>query len=83
MRHHTIFCALALISSVAAAQQGALYAFRDVTVVTLDAEEALPGQTVLVAEERTTALGTEGSVSVPADAIAIDAGLSAIAARHR
>ena len=68
-----IFFAFAFLSSVASAQQGPAYAFRDANVITLDAEEALLGQTVLVADGRITAIGPEGTVALPAGAVAIDA----------
>ena len=68
-----IVFAFAFLSSVASAQQGPAYAFRDAYVITLDAEEALLGQTVLVADGRITAIGPEGTVALPAGAVVIDA----------
>ena len=68
-----IFFAFAFLSSVASAQQGPAYAFRDANVITLDAEEALLGQTVLVADRRITTIGPEGTVALPAGAVVIDA----------
>ncbi|MDE0005869.1 MAG: amidohydrolase family protein [Rhodospirillaceae bacterium] len=47
--------------------------FQDVNLVTLDAEELIPRQTVLIAEGRIAAMGPEGSITVPPDAVAIDA----------
>ena len=68
-----IFFAFAFLLSVASAQQGPAYAIRDANVINLDAEEALPGQTVLVADGRIAAIGPEGTVALPAGAVAIDA----------
>ena len=68
-----IFFAFAFLLSVASAQQGPAYAFRDANVITLDADEALPGQTVLVADGRITAIGPEGTFALPAGAAVIDA----------
>lgn len=65
--------AFALLSIVASAQESPVYVFRDASVITLDAEEILPGQTVAVAEGRIAAVGSEGSVTVPPDAVVIDA----------
>ena len=68
-----IFFAVAILSSVASAQQSPTYAFRDANVITLDTEETLLGQTVLVADGRISAVRTEGSVAVPPDAVVINA----------
>ena len=73
MLQHVSFWAFAILSSVASAQQSPAYAFRDANVITLDAEEALLGQTVLVADGRIAAMGPEGSVAVPANAVVIEA----------
>jgi imidazolonepropionase-like amidohydrolase len=48
------------------------FAFVDVTVVPMDSERLLPGQTVLVREGRITHMGSVESVSVPAGAQRID-----------
>ena len=47
-------------------------AFVDVTVLPMDRERVLTGQTVLVRDGRITALGPSGSVRVPPDAQRID-----------
>jgi len=49
------------------------YAFVDVTVLPMDRERALTGQTVLVRDGRIAAVGPSASVRVPADAQRIDA----------
>lgn len=47
-------------------------AFVDVTVIPMDAERSLPGQTVLVQGDRIIAVGPTASVQIPADARRID-----------
>src|SRR4030095_2979610 len=49
------------------------FAFVDVTVLPMDRERALTGQTVLVRDGRIAAVGPSASVRVPADAQRIDA----------
>src|SRR5690349_2649248 len=49
------------------------YAFVDVTVLPMDRERVLTGQTVLVRDGRIAAVGPSASVRVPADAQRIDA----------
>lgn len=73
MRRQTIFWAFALLTSATAAQQDPAYVFQGVNLVTLRAEEVLPGQTVLIADGRIAAMGPGDSVTVPPDAVAIDA----------
>ena len=73
MLQHVIFWAFAILSSVASAQQNPPYAFRDANEITLNAEEALQGQTVLVADGRIAAMGPEDSVAVSSDAVVIEA----------
>ena len=68
-----IFFAISISFSVASAQQDTTYAFVGANVITLDAEESIPAQTVLITAGRVTAMGDEDSVPVPADAVAIDA----------
>ena len=51
----------------------ATYAFVDVTVLPMDRERVLTGQTVIVRDGRIAALGPSTSVRVPADAQRIDA----------
>ena len=50
------------------------YAFVDVSVVPMDSERVVPGQTVLVAGDRIVAIGDADEVDVPAGAETIDAG---------
>lgn len=73
MRRHAIFWALASLSSVAAAQRGPAYVFQNANLIALEAEEVSPGQTVLIAGGRITAIGPAGAVPVPEDTVAIDA----------
>ena len=73
MRRQTVFWAFALLSGVTAAQQNPAYVFQGVNLITLDGEEVLAGQTVLIVDARIAAMGPEDSVTVPADAIVIDA----------
>ena len=65
--------AVSTLCTVAFAQQSPVYAFVDANVITLHTGETLPGQTVVVADGRIAAMGPEGSVAVPPDAVAIDA----------
>ena len=68
-----ILWACAALSSVAFAQQGPVYAFVDANVITLNAEETLPRQTVVAAGGRIASVGPVGAVAVPPGAVAIDA----------
>jgi imidazolonepropionase-like amidohydrolase len=47
-------------------------AFRNVTVVPMDAERTIPGQTVIVRGERIVEIGSAGEVTVPAGATVVD-----------
>ena len=47
--------------------------FQGVNLITLDGEEVLAGQSVLIVDGRIAAMGPEDSVAVPADVVAIDA----------
>ncbi|HYW12705.1 MAG TPA: amidohydrolase family protein [Longimicrobium sp.] len=64
----------AALPSAACAQAGAdaVTAFVDVTVIPMDTERALPGQTVLVQGDRIIAVGPSASVAVPNGARRID-----------
>ena len=73
MRRQTIFWAFALLSSVTVAQQDRVYVFQGVNLVTLDADEVLSEQTVLIADGRIAAMGPEDSVTVAPNAVVIDA----------
>ena len=48
------------------------YAFVNVSVVPMDRDRVLPGQTVVVAGDRIVAVGATGSVTIPADAVRIE-----------
>lgn len=48
------------------------YAFINVSVVPMDRDRVLSGQTVIVEGDRITAVGATGSVAVPADAVRIE-----------
>ena len=62
-----------MLSTVASSQQIPAYVFRDASVVTMETEEILTGQSVVVANGRITAVGSDGSIVVPADAVTIEA----------
>ena len=64
---------LAALSAVHA-QEGAPSAtvFENVTVLPMDSERALPGQSVLVEGRRITAMGPAGSLEVPDDVQRLD-----------
>lgn len=53
-------------------RQSPTYAFVNVTVIPMDRDRTLPGQTVIVTGDRITAMGADGRVTVPAGAIRID-----------
>ena len=61
MRRQTVFWAIALLSSVTAAQQDPAYVFQGVNLVTLDAEGVLAGQTVLIADGRIDAINGDSN----------------------
>ena len=62
-----------MLSTVASAQESVVYVFQDVNVIAPDSEEILSGQTVVVADGHIASMGAEGSVTVPPDAVVIDA----------
>jgi imidazolonepropionase-like amidohydrolase len=66
--------ALALASLLAApiATAAPPTAFVDVTVVPMDSDRIIPGQTVIVHDGRITALGGVNEIGVPDDAVVID-----------
>jgi imidazolonepropionase-like amidohydrolase len=82
MTHRLLYRALgaaallisALVPSAACAQSGAadVIAIENVTVIPMDTERRLPGQTVLVRGDRIVAVGPSSSVSVPQGARRID-----------
>ncbi|MBW3554729.1 MAG: amidohydrolase family protein [Gemmatimonadetes bacterium] len=78
MREHSplpLIAALALAAPLAAppaeAQQAAPLVIRDVSVIPMDREEVLPGQTVVIRDGRIESVGP-APARLPADAIAID-----------
>ncbi len=69
----TAFLLIAGPSPVAGPQQPPRrYAFINVSVVPMDRDRVLSGQTVVVEGDRITAIGASGSVAVPADAVRIE-----------
>jgi hypothetical protein len=48
------------------------YAITNVTVVPMDSERSVPGQTVIVRDGRISAIGPAGSTDVPTDAVRIE-----------
>lgn len=65
--------AFAAFSAMASAQGANVFAFLDANLITLNEEEILTGQTVIVVDGRIAAIGSEDAVAVPADAITINA----------
>ena len=67
---------VALSFAAVTAQQGPqvtqTYAFENVTVIPMDSERALTGQTVVVREGRIAEIAASSSVQIPADALRID-----------
>ncbi|HEY0625337.1 MAG TPA: amidohydrolase family protein [Allosphingosinicella sp.] len=62
----------AIFSPPAAAQTQSVYAITDVTVVPMDRERLIPGQTVIVRNGRIERIGPAGSISVPAGAVRVE-----------
>jgi imidazolonepropionase-like amidohydrolase len=66
--------ASAVLSAALSAQRAdAVVAFADVTVVPMDRERTLAGQTVLVRDDRIETVGPSTSVNVPSGALRVDA----------
>lgn len=63
---------VALLSALPAYAQEAQVAFLDVTVIPMDTERILEGQTVLIGGERITAVGSTADIDVPDGAVRID-----------
>jgi imidazolonepropionase-like amidohydrolase len=63
---------LSVLTIVAAQPRDAVTAFIDVTVVPLDRERLVPGQTVVVRGQRIAEVGAASAVKVPADALRVD-----------
>ena len=76
----TLFCSMLLgvllitsaCASAAPPAEDDAVAFVNVTVIPMDGERVLEGQTVVVRGERIVAVGPAGSVDVPEDALEID-----------
>ena len=68
-----IFLMAFLLSTVANAQQMSAFVFEGAHVITMENENLLIGQTVVIADGRIAALGPDGSVEVPAGAVVIEA----------
>ena len=68
-----ILWAFAAFSAIASAQESPVYAFLNANVITLNDEEILPGQTVIVVDGRIDSIMSVASVTVPPDSITIDA----------
>jgi imidazolonepropionase-like amidohydrolase len=64
---------LLLLATLASFQQPSVTAFTDVTVIPMDRERIVPGQTVLVREGRIAEVGPSGRVRIPEGAVRIDA----------
>ncbi len=61
-----------LFFTIAAAQESESYAFVGVHVVSMDSDDVLTDQTVLVSSGRISALGAAGNVEIPGDAVVIE-----------
>lgn len=61
-----------LFFTIAAAQESESYAFVGVHVVSMDSDDVLTDQTVLVSSGRIAALGAAGNVEIPGDAVVIE-----------
>ena len=68
----TIFAAVAFLWSSSACAASDVYAITDVTVVPMDRERLLPGQTVIVRDGRIAAMGEAALVSIPEGAVRIE-----------
>lgn len=71
MRAILAFLAALLTAAPAAAE---IYAITDVTVVPMDSERTVPGQTVIVRDGRIASIGLAAAAAVPAGATVIDGG---------
>jgi len=66
-----VLAVLALTRGAALGQAGATVAFVDVSVVPMDSERVVAGQTVLVRDGRIAEMGPSASVTVPEDALRV------------
>lgn len=73
MIRHIIPWTFAAFSAIASAQESSVFAFLDANLITLNEEEILTGQTVVVVDGRIAAIGSEDSVEVPSGSFTIDA----------
>jgi imidazolonepropionase-like amidohydrolase len=62
-----------MLIQVAAAQESQSYAFVGVRLVSMDSDDVLTGQTVVVSSGRISATGAVGDVAIPDDAIVVKA----------
>ncbi len=62
-----------LFFTIAAAQESENYAFVGVHVVSMESDDVLTGQTVVVSSDRISAIGADGSVEIPDNATVIAA----------
>ena len=69
----TSFIISLLLIQVAAAQDSQSYAFVGVHVVSMDSDDVLTDQTVVVSSDRISATGAVGDVEIPDDAIVVKA----------
>ena len=69
----TFFIISLLLIQVAAAQESQSYAFVGVHVVSMDSDDVLTDQTVVVSSDRISATGAVGDVAIPDDAIVVKA----------
>ncbi len=67
----SLIAAMTVLFGAPAAAQNA-YAITDVTVVPMDSERLVPGQTVIVRDRRIAAIGPAAAIAVPADATRIE-----------
>jgi len=74
MIRRTIFTAVTAlaITASAIADAPAPVAFENVTVIPMDTERQVPGQTVVIENGRVAAMGPVGEVMIPADATRVD-----------
>ena len=68
----TLLLGVTLVCQAQPMLERSAVAFTDVSVIPMDSERVLEGQTVLVRGERIVAVGPSGSVDVPEDAVRIN-----------
>ena len=67
-----ILTALMVVAAPPKAHVAGPYAFTNVTVIPMDRERVLAGQTVVVMGDQIIGLGPNGKVAIPSNAIRID-----------